>query len=185
MPSAPASSSRAESIEVNGAGFRPDDRGSACCPRSGTRRSAKGHRGASSRRARRVAGAVARHRGSRATTPTATSTRSRGSSTTKTIVTVTCDDPRTTNYASRGRTSNALRASATPRVSRSGSSSCRCRGCAWSSTGARLPLTYANFYIANGGVLVPLYGDVNDQRALDILRPLFPGRDVRASWRDT
>lgn len=44
--------------------------------------------------------------------------------------------------------------------------------------GQRLPLTYANFYIGNGFVLVPLYDDANDERALDILRPLFPGRRV-------
>ncbi|HEX7084899.1 MAG TPA: agmatine deiminase family protein [Vicinamibacterales bacterium] len=44
--------------------------------------------------------------------------------------------------------------------------------------GARLPLTYANFYIANGAVLVPVYGDANDARAVEILRPLFPGREV-------
>lgn len=44
--------------------------------------------------------------------------------------------------------------------------------------GVRLPLTYANFYIGNGFVLVPLYDDVNDERALDILRPLFPDRKV-------
>jgi len=42
----------------------------------------------------------------------------------------------------------------------------------------RLPPTYANFYIANGAVLVPTYGDPNDERALEILRPLFPGREV-------
>lgn len=44
--------------------------------------------------------------------------------------------------------------------------------------GKRLPLTYANFYIGNGFVLVPLYDDVNDERALETLRPLFPGRKV-------
>jgi agmatine deiminase len=44
--------------------------------------------------------------------------------------------------------------------------------------GERLPLTYANFYIVNGAVLVPVYGDRNDARAVDILGPLFPGRDV-------
>ena len=44
--------------------------------------------------------------------------------------------------------------------------------------GKRLTLSYANFYIGNGFVLVPLYDDVNDQTALDILRPLFPGRRV-------
>ncbi|MEW6421146.1 MAG: agmatine/peptidylarginine deiminase [Deinococcota bacterium] len=42
----------------------------------------------------------------------------------------------------------------------------------------RLPPTYANFYIGNGFVVVPQYGDPNDKRALDVLRPLFPGREV-------
>ncbi|MFC6592033.1 agmatine/peptidylarginine deiminase [Deinococcus lacus] len=42
----------------------------------------------------------------------------------------------------------------------------------------RLPPTYANFYIGNGFVAVPQYGDPNDARALEILRPLFPGREV-------
>jgi agmatine deiminase len=44
--------------------------------------------------------------------------------------------------------------------------------------GERLPLTYANFYIANDAVLLPTYGDVNDTRAVEILQPLFPGRVV-------
>ena len=44
--------------------------------------------------------------------------------------------------------------------------------------GARLPLTYANFYIGNGFVVVPTYDDANDERALDTLRPLFPDREV-------
>lgn len=44
--------------------------------------------------------------------------------------------------------------------------------------GMRLPPTYANFYIGNGFVVVPQYDDVNDERALEILRPLFEGREV-------
>jgi agmatine deiminase len=44
--------------------------------------------------------------------------------------------------------------------------------------GARLPPTYANFYIANGAVIVPMYADPNDERALEILKPLFPDRQV-------
>jgi agmatine deiminase len=44
--------------------------------------------------------------------------------------------------------------------------------------GERLPPTYANFYIANGAVIVPTYGDENDDRALKILEPLFEGRVV-------
>lgn len=42
----------------------------------------------------------------------------------------------------------------------------------------RLPPTYANFYIGNGFVAVPQYGDPNDARALEVLRPLFPDREV-------
>jgi len=42
----------------------------------------------------------------------------------------------------------------------------------------RLPASYANFYIANGVVLVPVFDDPNDGAALGILRELFPGRKV-------
>ena len=44
--------------------------------------------------------------------------------------------------------------------------------------GQRLPACYANFYIANGVVLVPTFHDVNDCVALGILGELFPGREV-------
>jgi agmatine deiminase len=44
--------------------------------------------------------------------------------------------------------------------------------------GERLPLTYANFYLTNRAVIVPVYGAREDASALEILRPLFPGRDV-------
>jgi agmatine deiminase len=44
--------------------------------------------------------------------------------------------------------------------------------------GRRLPASYANFYIANGVVLVPVFNDRNDRAALNILAELFPARDV-------
>jgi len=44
--------------------------------------------------------------------------------------------------------------------------------------GRRLPASYANFYIANGVVLVPVFNDPNDRFAMDILADLFPDRDV-------
>lgn len=44
--------------------------------------------------------------------------------------------------------------------------------------GQRLPASYANFYIANGLVLVPTFNDPNDRIALGILAELFPDRSV-------
>ena len=44
--------------------------------------------------------------------------------------------------------------------------------------GQRLPASYANFYIANGTVLVPTFNDANDRVALGILAELFPDRTV-------
>jgi len=44
--------------------------------------------------------------------------------------------------------------------------------------GQRLPASYANFYIANGIVLVPTYRHRNDRLALDILQREFPGRRI-------
>jgi agmatine deiminase len=44
--------------------------------------------------------------------------------------------------------------------------------------GQRLPASYANFYIANGLVLVPTFHDPNDRVALSILAGVFPDREV-------
>jgi agmatine deiminase len=44
--------------------------------------------------------------------------------------------------------------------------------------GRRLPASYANFYIANAAVLVPVFNDPNDRVAVDILADIFPDRDV-------
>lgn len=44
--------------------------------------------------------------------------------------------------------------------------------------GQRLPASYANFYIANGLVLVPTFNDANDRTALGLLADLFPDRAV-------
>ena len=44
--------------------------------------------------------------------------------------------------------------------------------------GQLLPASYANFYIANSMVLVPVFGDPNDRPALNTLTRLFPDRNV-------
>lgn len=42
----------------------------------------------------------------------------------------------------------------------------------------RLPASYANFYIANASVIVPVFQCGNDDRALQIIQDCFPGRKV-------
>jgi len=42
----------------------------------------------------------------------------------------------------------------------------------------RLPASYANFYVANGAVIVPQFADPADEAAIAVLTPLFPGRQV-------
>ncbi|MCW3806663.1 agmatine deiminase family protein [Plebeiibacterium marinum] len=44
--------------------------------------------------------------------------------------------------------------------------------------GMRIPATYANFLIVNGGVLVPVYNVPQDQEALEVIQRIFPDRKV-------
>jgi agmatine deiminase len=44
--------------------------------------------------------------------------------------------------------------------------------------GRRLPASYANFYVANGCVCVPVFGHANDAKALRVLKRCFPGRTI-------
>ena len=44
--------------------------------------------------------------------------------------------------------------------------------------GVRLPASYANFYVANGAVLVPTFNDANDRVALNTLAEVFRCRSV-------
>ena len=44
--------------------------------------------------------------------------------------------------------------------------------------GRRLPASYANFYIANGVVLAPVFNRPNDRIALNNLAELFPTREI-------
>lgn len=41
-----------------------------------------------------------------------------------------------------------------------------------------VPASYANFYVANGVVLVPVYDERHDQKALDLFERYFPDRDI-------
>ena len=41
-----------------------------------------------------------------------------------------------------------------------------------------VPASYANFYIANDKVIVPIFNDSNDREAIDILQECFTNREV-------
>jgi agmatine deiminase len=51
-------------------------------------------------------------------------------------------------------------------------------GTVLSSEGELMPASYVNFYIADRTVIVPQYGVANDERALEAIAPLFPGRRI-------
>ena len=44
--------------------------------------------------------------------------------------------------------------------------------------GQRLPASYANFYVANGVVIVPTFNDANDRVAMNTLAGLMPDREI-------
>ena len=44
--------------------------------------------------------------------------------------------------------------------------------------GERLAASYVNFYISNGGVILPQFDDENDALAVELLSSLFPDRKV-------
>ena len=44
--------------------------------------------------------------------------------------------------------------------------------------GRPLQASYVNFYLPNGGVVMPGFNDRNDERARDLLADCFPGRDI-------
>jgi agmatine deiminase len=46
------------------------------------------------------------------------------------------------------------------------------------SKALRTDASYTNFLIANGAVLVPVYGNINDDRAIGTLGELFPGKKI-------
>jgi len=48
----------------------------------------------------------------------------------------------------------------------------------YNDKGERLPATYANFFIVNNTVLVPLYQDPADSIALNILQECFPEKEI-------
>lgn len=95
-----------------------------------------------------------------------------------TIVYVQCDDPADEHYPALKTMESELRAFRTPT-----GRPYRLVPLPWprpcyDADGQRLPATYANFLIINGALLVPVYQNDQDIKALEILAQVFPNRTV-------
>ncbi|GKX67873.1 agmatine deiminase [Inconstantimicrobium mannanitabidum] len=44
--------------------------------------------------------------------------------------------------------------------------------------GDRLAASYVNYYVANGGVVMPVFGDPNDEKAVELMKKLYQDREV-------
>ena len=90
-----------------------------------------------------------------------------------TVVTMIEPNEQDENYSALHHNLGRLRAARTPTDSNSRSSKFRMpRPVVFE--GRQLPASYANFYIANGAVLVPVFNDPNDRIALNTLAEVFP-----------
>lgn len=96
----------------------------------------------------------------------------------RTIVCAVAEDPRDANFEPMQRNLATLRALRTPDGTPYHVVELPLPRERLELDGHRLAPSYANWYVANGVVVVPVYGDPNDARALAVLRPLFPGREV-------
>ena len=101
---------------------------------------------------------------------------------TNAILTMTCEDKNDINYPALQENLEILRQS----TDQHGNSfeivtlpmpSTRIQGSTVDGS-EYVPASYANFYIANGVVLVPLYDDRYDGMAMDLLAEFFPDRDI-------
>ena len=166
------------SIEVNGDGRAADDRAVPAESEPQPVADARRHRDAAARLVRRAARSCGSATASKATTPTATSTISRASSRPTNVVTVVESNRADPNHAPLAANRQLLDTLSVggrpleivelpmpePQYLEE----------------QRLPASYANFYVANGAVLVPMFGCPADDVACGILARLLSGPAHRA-----
>lgn len=93
------------------------------------------------------------------------------------VIAVTESDPARPNFRPLARNLEQLRALRTPEGGRFDVIELPLPE-PFSLAGRNLPPSYANFLILNDAVIVPVYGQSGDDRALGIVREAFPGREV-------
>lgn len=95
-----------------------------------------------------------------------------------TIVYVACDDPDDEHYRALSAMEEELKAFKTVQGAPYRLLPLPWPTAKYAADGERLPATYANFLITNGCVVVPTYGDAQDDQALHVVRRAFPDREV-------
>ncbi|HEY6008215.1 MAG TPA: agmatine deiminase family protein [Geobacteraceae bacterium] len=95
-----------------------------------------------------------------------------------TIAYVRCDDPTDEHYADLATMETELRGLRTRVGAPYRLIPLPWPGALFDDAGERLPATYANFLVINDAVLVPTYGDMNDDAALTAVAAAFPGREM-------
>ncbi len=94
------------------------------------------------------------------------------------IVYTHCDDPGDEHFTDLGRMEEELRALRTPHQTPYHLVPLPWPDAKYDASGRRLAATYTNFLIINQAVLVPVYHDPADERALRTVEECFPGRTV-------
>jgi agmatine deiminase len=95
-----------------------------------------------------------------------------------TILYVACDDPADEHYLELSQMQEELRSFRTAAGRPFRLLPLPLPKARYDQAGERLPATYANFLVINEAVLVPVYGESQDVRALETIGAAFPGRAI-------
>jgi agmatine deiminase len=93
------------------------------------------------------------------------------------VVALTCDDPQDPQYDALQENLRRLR-SATDARGRALEVVELAQPARPEYGGRRLSPSYVNFYVADGGVVMPGFGDRRDEEARDLVAHLFPSREI-------
>nr|WP_320115591.1 agmatine deiminase family protein [uncultured Desulfuromonas sp.] len=98
----------------------------------------------------------------------------------QTIVYVQCDDPEDEHYPALKKMADQLHTFTTLEDTPFRLLPLPWPQAVYNEEGERLPATYANFLVINQAVLVPVYNDPADKKALEVLSQAFPDHELIA-----
>ncbi len=96
----------------------------------------------------------------------------------ETIAYVKCDDQEDEHYVALQKMENQLKSFKTKEGNPYKLIVLPMTDSIYNKEGERLPATYANFLITNDALIYPTYNDRNDKRVGEILKDLFPDREI-------